>query len=126
MERRDAEVLPRMIKQKRNTWPKKLVWHQDNITHERFYWLGVTPEGALKNRQITGEIKGQYIELTGDNLTGIKLWLSDELIDLDQEIIVTKNGKEAFRGKLNRSKDIVKQSLQMRAGMVATALLELE
>ena len=126
MERRDAEVLPRMIKQKRNSWPKKLVWHQDNITHERFYWLGVTPEGALKNRQITGEIKGQYIELTGDNLTGIKLWLSDELIDLDQEIIVTKNGKEAFRGKLNRSKDIVKQSLQMRAGMVATALLELE
>ena len=126
MDRRDAEVLPRMIKQTRKTWPKKVVWHQSNITHQRLYWLGVTPKGAIKKRQITGEVKGQHIALTGENLTGIKLWLSDELIDLDQEIIVTSNGKESYRGKVKRSKEVVKKSLTMRCGMIATALLEIE
>ena len=127
MDRRDAEALPRMIKQTRNAWPKKVIWHQSNsVTHQRLYWLGVTAKGAIKKRQITGEVKGQHIALTGDNLTGIKLWLSDKLIDLTKEIIVTRNGEEAFRGYVYPSKEAVKKSLAMRCGMVATALLEIE
>ena len=126
MKRRDAEALPRMIKQTRSTWPKKVIWKQSGVTHQRLYWLGVTPEGAIKKRQITGEVKGQHIALTGENLKGIKLWLSDELIDLSKEITVTRNGEEAFRGHVYRSKDTVKKSLSMRCGMIATALLEIK
>ncbi|MDP0491010.1 MAG: transglutaminase domain-containing protein [Verrucomicrobiota bacterium JB023] len=125
MERKDAEVLPIMAEKTRRTWPKKVVWLQDDTTHERFYWMGVSPEGAVKRRRLEGSIEGQTIAVTGEDTSGLKFWLSDELLDLDQEIIVTLNGEEAFRGKVERSEKVVKQSLAARCGMVATALLDL-
>ncbi|MGE9268432.1 MAG: dienelactone hydrolase family protein [Verrucomicrobiales bacterium] len=125
MNRKDAEALPLMAAQTRNSWPKKVIWLQDDRTHERLYWLGVKPEGAVKGRRLVGTVEGQTIAITGDDVSGLKLWLSDELLDLDQEVTVTLNGKEAFKGKVERSEKVARESLNHRSGMVATALLEL-
>ena len=123
---KDSAAIPRMIKLSRNDWPKKVVWVQDNVTHDRFYWLGVKPEGATKLRKLVAEIEGQTIAVTGEDVSGLKFWLNDDLLDLDQDVVVTLNGKEAFRGKLERKKEVAAQSLRQRCGMIATALLELE
>ena len=123
---KDSAAIPRMIKLSRNDWPKKVVWVQDNVTHDRFYWLGVKPEGATKLRKLVAEIEDQTIAVTGEDVSGLKFWLNDNLLDLDQDVVVTLNGKEAFRGKLERKKEVAAQSLRQRCGMIATALLELE
>lgn len=126
MNGQDAEALPRMAVQLRKEWPRRVVWLQDDVTHERFYWLGVTREGAKQGRRLVGEVDGQTIKIEGENVAGLRLWLSDELLDLDQEIVVLRNGKEAFRGRVKRSAEVVVQSLEQRCGMVATALLEID
>lgn len=125
MNGKDAEVIPRMIQLSRQEWPKKVVWIQDGVTHERFYWLGVSKEGAKAKRKLVGEVEGQTISVTGEDVTGLKLWLSDELLNLDEEVVVEVNGKEAFRGKVERREEVTAQSLRQRSGMIATALLEL-
>jgi hypothetical protein len=125
MGRRDAEVLPRMAEKERVEWPRKVVWLQDDVTHERFYWLGVKPEGARKGRKLVAEVKGQTISVTGEDVSGLRFWLNDELLNLDQEIVVMLNGEKAFQGKVRRDREVVVQSLRDRCGMIATGLLEI-
>ncbi|MGJ8643131.1 MAG: transglutaminase domain-containing protein [Luteolibacter sp.] len=126
MRGKEAEVIPRMAAEIRNSWPSKIVWLQDDTTHERFYWLGVQKDGAVKRRRLEAVVDGQNIFVTGEDVSGLKFWLSDELLDLGKEVTVSVNGKEAFRGMVPRSAEVVMQTLDARCGMVATALLEME
>ena len=125
MKGKEAEVLPRMIQVSRREWPKRVVWFQDDVTHERFYWLGVKPEGAVKKRKLIAEVEGQTISVEGESVNGLQFWLNDQLLDLDREIVVKLNGKESFRGKVKRKGEVVAKSIRQRCGMIATALLEL-
>lgn len=123
MEGRDAEALPRMSLRSRVEWPRKVVWLQDDVTHQRFYWLG-TREPKV-GQKLIAEVKGQTLIVKGKGAGGLQFWLSDKLLDLDQEVVVQVNGKERFRGVVLRSEEVVQRSLRQRSGLVATALLEL-
>lgn len=125
MDGKDAAALPRMIKHTRREWPRKVVWLQDDVTHERFYWLGIEKNRARQGLRLVGQVQGQVIALKGEVEKGIQLWLSDELINLDQEVTVFLNDKEVFRGGIPRDSEVVMKSLRSRCGMIATALLEL-
>ena len=108
------------------TWPKKVVWHQSGRTHDRFYWLAV-PEGTAKKGQtVRAEVVGQKIVLKTEEVGKLQLRLSDALLDLDQEIVVERNGKEVFRGVVQRSVQAIFDSLNQRLDpkSVATAVLD--
>ncbi|MGC6427111.1 MAG: transglutaminase domain-containing protein [Akkermansiaceae bacterium] len=124
MERRDAEALPWMVKHQRNPWPRKIVWHQSGRTHERFYWLAnAEPQ---KGQTIRAEVEGQKITVTSE--VPVTLRLSDQLLDLDQEVIVILNGKEVHKGKCVRQTKAIWDSLNERFDpfSVASATLELK
>lgn len=123
MDGRDAEALPRMSVKKRVEWPSKIVWLQDDVTHRRFYWLGIQEPKA--GQRLVAEVIGQKISVQGKEVRGLQFWLSDELLDLDKEIVVEVNDEEVFRGQVQRSTEVAAVSLRQRCGMVATALLEL-
>lgn len=128
MNGRDAEALPWMAKFTRNPWPRKVVWHQDDVTHDRFYWLAL-PEGAAKQGQtITAEANGRTIRITAEGLTRLTLRLSDALLDLDQPLTVLVNGKPVFKGQVPRTTDAITASLRQRAepATAATAVLPLK
>jgi hypothetical protein len=128
MNRKDAEAIPWMAKYSRQRWPKKVVWFQDDVTHTRFYWLGVPADQAQEGKKIVGEVKGQTIELSGDVPKGMTLRLSDELLNLDEPVRVVVDGKEVFQGKVERTAEAIRKSLEERAdsGTAATALLQLK
>lgn len=126
MDREDAAALPWMAKHERVTWPKRVVWHQSGRTHERFYWLAV-PEGTAKKGQtVKAAVKGQKISLRSEEVGKLRLRLSDALLDLDQEVVVELNGKEVFRGKVERSVAAIYRSLQERLDVKSVATAELE
>jgi pimeloyl-ACP methyl ester carboxylesterase len=128
MNRRDAEALPWMAKFKRSPWPKKLVWFQDDIVHDRFYWLKVPADaGAKAGDQIVATVDGQTIVLEGRVPARTELRLSDELLDLDQPVTVRMNGKTVHTGKIPRTAAAMKRSLEERAEprMTAPAILVL-
>lgn len=128
MERKDAEALPWMAKFTRNPWPKKVVWVQDDVTRDRFYWIKIPDKAAAKEGQkIIASVEGQTIRLDGDVPAKTVLRLSDQLVDLDQPVTVFVKGKQVFSGKVDRTVQAIEQGLLERldAKAASTAALEL-
>ena len=127
MDREDASVLPWLAERRRNSWPKKIVWHQDDVTHNRFYWLGV-PQGDAKERTtIIASVEGNRIEVESNDVDRVRVWLSDGLVDLDREIEVVFNGK-ATKAKVSRTESSLQASLESRfdRSMMASAFVDLD
>lgn len=125
MEREDASAIPWMASKIRNVWPKKIVWHQDDVTHDRSYWLSV-PDGKAKQRTtIVASVDGQKITIDSKDVGQIRIWLSDLLLDLDAEIELVVNGKSKTR-KVSRSENALRLSLQSRfdKAMMAPAFID--
>ena len=119
------QALPWMAEYTRDPWPKKINWHQDNVTNTRFYWLANSDPkpGDL----VTAEVIGQIITITTENVKKLTLRLNDKLIDLDKEIIVKdSSGKELFKGKIERSPETITKSLTERLDPANVATAELE
>ncbi len=128
MQRKDAEAVPWMAGFRRNPWPKKVVWQQDDVVHHRFYWLRVPEASAIEERALmTATVVGQEIRLDGKVPPGIQLRLSDALLDLDKPVRVLVAGREVFDGPVPRRASVVVESLSERLdpSAVATALLAL-
>jgi len=126
MQRKDAEAIPWMAKYTRNPWPRKIVWRQASVTHTRFYWLALSKEAAKPNQQITAVVEMQTIRLTGDVPNGLRLRLSDKLLDLDKPIRVLVNDREIIKEqKCSRTLEAIRESLAERADphSAATATL---
>ena len=126
----DSAALSWMAQWSRQPWPKKVVWVQDDVIHDHFYWLSVPDASkAKKGQTVTAEVKGQTITITASEaIQELSLRLSDALIDLDQPITVNVDGcGEVFQGLVARSEQAIEDSLRRRAdpASAASALLEL-
>jgi len=128
---RDAEALSWMVQWTRNPWPKKVVWVQDDVVHNRFYWI-LLPNSvkAQQGQTITAEVDEQTIFInTSEGIQKLTVCLSDALLDLDQSINVYVEGYgQVFQGYVSRTEHAIEDSLRHRADptSVATAYLELD
>jgi pimeloyl-ACP methyl ester carboxylesterase len=94
MERKDAEALPWMAKFARDAWPRKIVWVQTGVTHDRFYWLELPAGVAKPGQKIVATARGQEIVLEGDVPPGLIVRLREGLVgDLARPVKVTVNGR---------------------------------
>lgn len=122
MDGRDAEALPWMAKFRRNPWPKKIVWVQDDVVHDRFYWIKIPDKAAAREGQkIMATVDGQTIQLTGEIPKGMTLLLSDALLNLDEPVRVVVNEKLVSTAKLPRTAATIRQSLEERLDIPAAA-----
>ena len=121
MNKKDAEAVPWMGTKTRKAWPKKLVWGKSGTRSKRFYWLGGSPSDVVK-----AEVDGQKVIISGSQDSRLRLYLSDQLVNLDEVISVVRDGKEVFSGKVERSKKAIQQSLTERLDpvMAASAILQ--
>ncbi|MEM6673153.1 MAG: transglutaminase domain-containing protein [Planctomycetota bacterium] len=128
MDGEDQEALPWMARYTRNAWPKRIVWLQDDVRHDRFYWLGVEPDAVDDRARIVASVDGDTISITTDDAERVTLWLHDRLIDLDRPISVVWNGTKCFEGEVGRTAEAIQASLASRpdARMAATARLVLD
>ncbi len=125
MNLKDAEALPWMAKYSRNPWPKKVVWLQDDVVHNRFYWLAEPMADAKAKQKIVATVEGQTIKLEGDLPPALTLRLSDDLLDLDQPVKVVAGAKEIHNGKVLRTPEAIEHSLSERADIRSAATAEL-
>ncbi len=122
MERKDAEALPWLEKFRRDPWPEKIVWLQDDVTRDRFYWLKIPDKAAAKaGQRIMATLEGQEIRLEGEVPGGTEVRLSDALLDLDRPLSISVNGKEAWQGKASRSARAIRITLDERLDLPAAA-----
>jgi len=114
MNLKDAESVPWMAKFTRDPWPKKIVWLQDDVTHDRFYWLQLPKGTAEKGQKITATVNGQKIHLEGEIPKGTKLLLSDKLLDLDQPVSISINDTPPREFKPTRNLKTILEALTNR------------
>ena len=103
MDREDAVAVPWMAEFCRDPWPTRVVWKQDDVTHDRFYWLAV-PTGAAQNgTHVVAERNGNTIAIESADVADLLLRCDDRMFDLDKPVTVTWDGDQVFHGRCRRS-----------------------
>jgi len=98
-----------MSKFTRNPYPKKVVWKQDDVTHDRFYWLKVNEPKAYS--LIVAKIESQVITISYATVPEVVIMLHDNLLNMDKEVKVVYKDKEIFKGYVPRTKDVILSSI---------------
>lgn len=115
MNREEQTALKWMQTFTRDPLPKKVVWKQDDVTHERFYWLSVPKEEAKQGTLIIARREGQTIDIdAAEGVSKVTILLNDEMVDLDKPVVVRCGNRELFNGMAKRSETIVRQTVEER------------
>ena len=114
MQKKDAEALPWMSQYRRQKYPSKVVWKQDDVMHERFYWLHAPKESFSERGEIVVSIDAQKMVIETMECSALTLRLNDHLVDLGREVTILRKGQKLFSGKLERRLETMIQSLMER------------
>ncbi len=113
MEREDAVAVPWMAGHDRDLRPEAIVWLQDDVVHDRFYWLAVDEPAA--RRRIVVSRKGQVLRIhTAGGAKQLKFRLDDSMLDLDRDVVVRMAGKTLFKGRVPRTTGTIRRTLAER------------
>ncbi len=111
----DKMALPWMAAFRRNVFPDKVVWRQDDVTHERFYWLGMDKAKAVAGQELVVARRGQeFVVQKAENVNEFRLVLDDRQVDLDDPIRVTKDGRTLYEGRVGRTLESIVESFAER------------
>lgn len=126
MDHEDRVAVPWMAQHRRNRAPSRIVWVQDDVTHERFYWLAV-PTGSAKARsQVTATRVGQTITVETEAVGDLIVRLHDDWIDLDREVEIRHGDRVCFQGKVRRQVTTIARTLAERHDPTAHFMAEIE
>ena len=113
MDREDAVAVPWMAKFTRDLRPTRIVWLQDDVTENRFYWLAVREPKAGQRVVVVRE--GQCITIEeAAGVTELCVRLDDSMLDLDKAVKVVMAGRVLFEGIVPRMKDVIVKTLEER------------
>jgi hypothetical protein len=90
------------------------VWRQDDVTHARFYWLAVRPDDQRKGVEIRASLEGQHFDVQAGDLRHVIIRVNDRMLDLDQPVTVTSQGKTLYKGRVERSIRVLAATLAER------------
>lgn len=125
MNREDTVAVPWMASFTRNTIPSKVVWKQDDMHHESFYWLAVPVNDAKTGAEIVASYNGNNINIEKNYSNTLIVYLNDRMMNLNKAVTVNYGGKKIYKGKLKRSPGVIYQTIQVRndPGLVFPAKL---
>ncbi len=123
MNRKDTIAVPWLASYKRNPLPKDVIWIQDDILRDQFYWLGTPIESAKQGLKARVAVSGNDITILENQNETLYLYLNDGLVNLDKKVTVTIDGKQVFNQKVSRNADVVKKTVaaRMDKGLIFTA-----
>ena len=112
MDREDAAAVEWMAQFKRDLRPSKIVWKQDDVTHDRFYWLAV--EEPKAGSLVTATRDGQTITIESGDAGRVTVRLDDEMVNLDEPVKIIANGEVVFEDKVARTAQTLLKTLHER------------
>ena len=114
MQGEDQIAIPWMTENTRNVYPDRVIWLQDNVTHNRFYWLAVKGESMLNRSQIIAERNGQKINIKVATVSTVTVRLNDDMLDLELPVEIHFRGQLLFKGKVERRKVVIEKTILER------------
>lgn len=104
MKRDDSVSMTWLPQFKRNPIPNKVVWVQDDVIRNKFYWLEATEMGKMQGEKIVAEYSEGRIDILEATPSSFIIGLNDKMMNLDKPLSVYYNGKKIFKGKVVRTK----------------------
>ncbi len=115
MDRQDAAALPWMARFTREPMPARIVWKQDNVLSDRFYWLALAAPDRKVGSVVTAQRLGQAITITTEpQLLRLTVRLHDRMLDMDQPVTIDLDGRRVFEGVVPRRIAAVHRTLAER------------
>ncbi len=115
MERRDTTAIEWMAQFSRNPYPEKIVWDQNGKQHSQFYWLALPEDKNQYDAALIVSREAQKITIEeARNAEQLIIYLNDEMMDLDQNVVIEYNGEVLFNNKPERTIATVWESLNAR------------
>ena len=110
MDRQETMAFPWMAQFTRNPYPRRVVWVQDDVVHDRFYWLGV--DNPTPRTKLVASIEGQTVTIhEADGIEEITVYFHDAMLDLDQHITLIY-GDRVLRSRVYRDADVITSTLR--------------
>jgi len=100
MEGKDSVAIPWISKFIRKPYPKRVVWKQDDVTREQFYWLGVRK--GVSRALNSANIEDQIITIERSDVSRLFLRLNDKMLDMNRPVKVMYSEKELYNGIVRR------------------------
>jgi hypothetical protein len=110
MDREEAEALPWLAMFERDPYPRRIVWVQDDVTHNQFYWLGV--DSPKERTKIVASIDEQTITIHESDVSTITVYLNDEMLDLDKPVVLKYKDRELGSFDVVRNHQSILESLR--------------
>ena len=128
MDRVDAAAVPWMAQYKRNPYPNKIVWRQEEVTRPAFYWLSVPEKECRHKAMVVAEIDKNVINISESDYSCLTIYLNDDMVDLNKPVVVNYKGKKVFKGKLSRTIANMSRTLDERDDLryMFPAMVEVE
>lgn len=114
MDGADTTAISWMTKYRRNPYPKEIIWRQEKVAREHFYWLSVQPDEIEQGKTIVANIKGNTIFIEECDYKNIAIFLNDCMLDLDKKVTVRYKGKVVKKKKLKRTISNLYGTLNLR------------
>lgn len=103
MLRRDTVAVPWMAQFTRNAWPRRVIWVQDDVLRDNFYWIGVPEIHRRAGARIVADVDGQTVRIESSDSPVVLVGLNDRMVDLDKPVTVMFGDKTVARKKFSRT-----------------------
>ena len=109
-----GDLLDKVLDATRDSRPERLVWQPMLDWKRDWYWVRWEEPKAMSllTIDLDKDANAVRIETSGVTLTGFSVYLDEQMLDLGEEVTVTVDGKEAFRGVVEPTLDALLSSLR--------------
>ncbi|MEI7921166.1 MAG: alpha/beta hydrolase [Planctomycetota bacterium] len=115
MDGEDKVAIPWLQKFSRELNPDRVAWRQDDVIHNRFYWLSIDSKQSKAGQELVVSRNGQEFEVEkAEGIDQFQLILNDRQVDLDKPVRVKFQGKIVAEDKLPRTLHEIWESLKQR------------
>jgi hypothetical protein len=112
MDHQEDIALPWMAQFSRNPYPKRIVWVQDDVLHDRFYWLKVSE--PKKGTRIVASLENQTLtihEVVGDPT--VTIYLNDTMVNFDEPLILKHKDRVWSTTTISRESMTIKSTFMI-------------
>ena len=115
---RDTVAIDWLYQYTRNPIPNKVVWVQDDIARDNFYWLYAGPTGKLQGLNVTAEYDSETntVNILRCDAPSVIIGLNDNMMDLDKPVTIKYEGNVVFKWKVSRKLQSIAEDVNAARG----------
>lgn len=114
MDQADTLAVGWMAQYRRNPYPSKIVWRQEEVLHDNFYWVSVPDDEMARGKEVRLSVRDNVISIDRCDYSRLTFGLNDSIVNLDKPVKVKMNDRTIARKKLVRCMETMEKTLHER------------